>query len=490
MPWCENACSELSGDVAHECGQCGINFLCNPKAADFSGKPAAAADLSRGPLVGARVRSISRTFSDIHTFSDCTVLDDVDSLWETMSRDPRPRVIREATPQPVDFVKEFSRRGQLGTIIDLDEFQVSQSSPYRLSASGYSPEIIAKVSKAYPLPSALSSVQIRPVISVGLKGGGERDLAHHYHPITALRLLQGEKIWALRAPHDEECAMNAGDCTDPFDVCAYYFRPNAPAPACVQRPGDTIIIPNGWFHGTCNNATLTVGWGGQGQRFGLEMHGTDENDSGQPLFAYRLGEPAPGSAPTFGLSEMRDVMKAVNQYAKVSAGEVKVQNMLRGWTSSTFQVPLMAVRSLWGEFLSLSQHESEVWSQTYLSKLECSALHMGVGVAGPFYKASPEVWGSMRRWTHAHLLMGLEDSDLSLAFRRHGGAQATGAIAVSVGEVAMWVGASLAELQVIGSSAQVALWCSAPMAEPHSKVVERAWFAESQQGVDEMKTDL
>ena len=61
-----------------------------------------------------------------------------------------------------------------------------------------------------------------------------------------MRLLQGTKIWALRPPGDPECMANRGTCTDPFDVCAYYAAPSSPAPACVQRAGDSIIIPNGW----------------------------------------------------------------------------------------------------------------------------------------------------------------------------------------------------------------------------------------------------
>jgi len=52
-------------------------------------------------------------------------------------------------------------------------------------------------------------------------------------------------------------------------VCALYKGREAPAPACVQEAGQTIVIPDGWYHGTCNNASWTVGWGGQNRRIGF-----------------------------------------------------------------------------------------------------------------------------------------------------------------------------------------------------------------------------
>jgi len=275
--------------------------------------------------------------------------------------------------------------------------------------------------------------------------------------------------------------MNAADCTDPLNVCDYYFGLNAPAPACVQRPGDTIIVPNGWFHGTCNNASLTVAWGGQGQTFGLEMHGSDENDKDQPLFGFRLGTPAPGSAPTFGESEMMGMREALTTSSwQRAAGHVVTANLLRA--GAAFQAPLMTVRSLWGEFLSYTQEQSERHAMEHLQSMECSAIRLSPGVAASLERASPDVWAKMRRWTHAHLLVGLEDSAVSLAFLRHKESRATRAIHLAVGDVAMWMGAALSGLEVVGSTAQTLLWCSAKLLLPHGQAVERAWNAERRTG--------
>ena len=117
------------------------------------------------------------------------------------------------------------------------------------------------------LPKHMESVSMRKVTSVGAYGTGEKDMAHHYHPITIMRLVVGQKIWALAKPHTEECARNEDPCADPFDPCEYYQRPGVGPPPCVQYPGDIIFVPDGWYHGTCNNASLTIGVAYHGRYF-------------------------------------------------------------------------------------------------------------------------------------------------------------------------------------------------------------------------------
>ena len=179
-----------------------------------------------------------------------------------MSSDPRPRLIT-GQQQDVDFVKQFGQATADGA-----QFEglppVNGQSPYRLvNPPGLGlPPIYSQLRSSYPLPAPLSEVDLCPVISIGRKGTGQIDLARHYHALTVMLLLQGQKIWALRPPSDSDCAAGIGDCTNPMDVCAYYARPGAPPPACVQLPGETIVLPDGWYHGTCNNASWTAGWGG------------------------------------------------------------------------------------------------------------------------------------------------------------------------------------------------------------------------------------
>ena len=192
-----------------------------------------------------------------------------EAFWEMMSTDPRPRILEGG--MAADFVREFGHTRADGTADFAGLPAISAAGTrYQLSNPGRRVDgIFMELPRRFPLPAPLRQVDLCPMVSIGLNGTGQRDLARHYHSVTAMLLLQGRKIWALRAPGDAECARATGSCTDPFDVCAFYARPGAPPPACVQEAGDTIVVPDGWYHGTCNNASWTVGWGGQGRRLPL-----------------------------------------------------------------------------------------------------------------------------------------------------------------------------------------------------------------------------
>lgn len=193
-------------------------------------------------------------------------------FWAAYSANPRPHLLVSAGINKVDFVRQQLDAHTDGSISffngDLGSVRVGgkHNRPYMLTNRGYTPEIFDGLPERHPLPEVVRAVDLRLVLSIGQNGTGETDIAHHYHPMTAMRLLQGRKIWALRPPGDADCESNSGDCTDPFSVCDYYARPDSPRPACVQEAGDTILVPDGWYHGTCNNASWTVGWGGQGRR--------------------------------------------------------------------------------------------------------------------------------------------------------------------------------------------------------------------------------
>ena len=191
-------------------------------------------------------------------------------FWRLMADDPVPRIIPGS--ESVDFVREFGHPTADGGA----RFEFAEITPagerYRLANPGrYQSQFFAALPRRFPLPEPLRAIDLTPMVSVGLHGPGQIDLARHYHGVTAMRLLQGSKIWALRPPNDPECMSNSGTCTDPFDVCKHYAAKAHQPPACVQGAGDTILIPDGWHHGTCNAADgWTVGWGGQNRRLKLD----------------------------------------------------------------------------------------------------------------------------------------------------------------------------------------------------------------------------
>ena len=239
--------------------------------------------MNRG-LARVRMRPCPRVAADIAAAD----------FWALMSADPSPRVIPGgATADAVSLFGTALASG--GTSFDFSEPVGAPGGPrYRLSNPGHVvPEAFKVLPRRFPLPRAAASIDLTPLISVGLNGTGQTDLARHYHGVTAMLLLQGRKIWALRPPLDRECVANTGSCTDPLDVCDYYARPGAPPPACVQEAGDTIVLPDGWHHGTCNAADAwTVGWGGQGRRLELRPPACHHCRAAAPLHFATTAEPA------------------------------------------------------------------------------------------------------------------------------------------------------------------------------------------------------
>ena len=178
------------------------------------------------------------------------------AFWADFDANPRPLVVTQTDIGEMNFLEERGTKepsGGFSFASGTIKVGGSWSAPYMLTNPGYNPELFEGLAEAYPLPTALSSVSLRPVISIGVNGTGEKDIAHHYHPVTVMRLLQGVKIWALRSPTDRECAANTGTCTDPFRVCDYYALPSSPPPACVQEAGDTSArVPRDRTHSLCH----------------------------------------------------------------------------------------------------------------------------------------------------------------------------------------------------------------------------------------------
>ena len=275
--------------------------------------------------------------------------DDVRHFWAAYSADPRPTLLLSDKVRPYDFLAARGLETREGVEVEDVSVGFGALAAYTLTNAAYTPRVFDKLAADVPLPAAVEPIDLRPVFSIGRNGTGERDLAHHYHPITAMRLLQGRKIWALRAPTDAACDRAAGDCTDPFDVCAFFDRPSSPEPACVQEAGETIVVPDGWYHGTCNTARWTVGWGGQGWRAAAEpprcFHCRPRGPGGQLQYATTASAVLTAS----------DALAIAARFDSI--GRVDALDMRR--LGRIGQAAYMGVRSVFGQFVAQSAMAAE-----------------------------------------------------------------------------------------------------------------------------------
>ena len=113
-------------------------------------------------------------------------------FWEQFGESPAPRVIRGSAP--ADFWSEFgvsdpSSGGTYFGDVGLLSGSGRGGTPYTLTNPGYTPGIFRDLPSRFPIPDILAAINLRPVLSLGLNGTGERDIAHHYHPVTVMRLL-------------------------------------------------------------------------------------------------------------------------------------------------------------------------------------------------------------------------------------------------------------------------------------------------------------
>ena len=91
---------------------------------------------------------------------------------------------------------------------------------------------------------------------------------HAQQGFSWLALLQGRKLWYFAPgpwprplPPDCDAAVNAVHANA---TAARTVAPLGATHACVQQPGEVMIVPTAFWHATCNlGPPPTIGWGGQ-----------------------------------------------------------------------------------------------------------------------------------------------------------------------------------------------------------------------------------
>lgn len=111
-----------------------------------------------------------------------------------------------------------------------------------------------------PYPEALLQIHNKPLVSLGTKGSGS---GGHAHEANWVAQLAGRKVWIVAPPKAN------GRQWPSFDthVCELYKNRHAlplGSEVCVAHPGETLYLPDLWYHGTCNLDDFVFGLGGKG----------------------------------------------------------------------------------------------------------------------------------------------------------------------------------------------------------------------------------
>ena len=100
---------------------------------------------------------------------------------------------------------------------------------------------VLAVARGLSLLDSVYAQEATPAIAYLALGGVSAGLALHRHTATAFAAqLHGRKRWVLAPP---DCARDDGSCRV----------------SCMQKPGDILLVPRGWWHGTLGlDASIAV----------------------------------------------------------------------------------------------------------------------------------------------------------------------------------------------------------------------------------------
>lgn len=146
--------------------------------------------------------------------------------------------------------------------------------------------LLSDLQTAAPPPPFLRTISLQRLFSIGGVGAGVR---FQRHDVGWQALVSGRKLWYLAPPganvtRDPDCCTIGNDARRecegahrPRDDSSPRGTPLSGVRRCLLSPGDVMVVPQGWWHATCNEAPFTVAMGGQGAFYRGDLeHGPAE----------------------------------------------------------------------------------------------------------------------------------------------------------------------------------------------------------------------
>ena len=161
-------------------------------------------------------------------------------------------------------------------------------------------DLLTDLSKAYELPEFLDALSNVRLLSLGGRPEGVQMSKHHS---AWLSVVAGAKLWHLAPPDVPQPSDRY--CVDrgPID---YKLAKREGVIHCMAYPSEVVVVPDNWWHATCNMLPYTIAIGGQ----------TWDNAAGTP-FEARSAKAAAATAERWKEGRGRPL----NQYQSAIATE-------------------------------------------------------------------------------------------------------------------------------------------------------------------------
>jgi hypothetical protein len=118
-------------------------------------------------------------------------------------------------------------------------------------------ELLTDLSTEYEVPEFLESISNVRLLSLGGRPEGVQMSAHHS---AWLAVIEGAKLWHLAPPNRPQPSNRYCPNRGKID---YELARREGVIHCMAYPGEVVVVPDNWWHATCNMLPYTIAVGGQ-----------------------------------------------------------------------------------------------------------------------------------------------------------------------------------------------------------------------------------
>ena len=150
-------------------------------------------------------------------------------------------------------------------------------------------ELLEDLTKAYELPEFLDAISNIRLLSLG---GRPEGVQMSQHMSAWLAVVSGAKLWHLAPPDVPQPTNRYCEGRGKID---YELAEREGVIHCMAYPGEVVVVPDFWWHATCNFLPYTIAIGGQtwDQGAGTPFAARSADDRMRTAARWRDGRPLP-----------------------------------------------------------------------------------------------------------------------------------------------------------------------------------------------------